>query len=164
MKEQWKDITGYEEIYQVSNQGRVKSLKWGKERILKMCLDGCGYCIVCLCKNSIKTTAKIHKLVAIAFLGHIRCGYKLVVNHKDFNKLNNCVDNLEIVTQRENTNKKHLKSSSDFVGVSWDKDRNRWASKITIEGKTKYLGRFTDEVEASKAYQSALNNLNKGQL
>jgi len=153
----FKDIIEYNGMYQVSNQGRVKSLWFGKEKILKQSLNVQGYCVVCLHKNGEQTKTTIHQLVAIAFLGHIRCGYKLVVNHIDFNKANNFVDNLEIVTARENSNRKHIKSSSQYVGVSWYKRGKKWRSDIRIQGQSKYLGMFSDELEASNAYQTALN-------
>ena len=76
-----------------------------------------------------------------------------------FNKTNNKLDNLEIVTQRENSNQKHLKSSSKYIGVSWSKSRNKWVALIYLNGKHKNLGRFNDELEASKAYQKALQGL-----
>ena len=157
--EVWKTIEGYEGIYEVSNLGRVKSFikyKGTKERILNQNIGTTGYYYVGLFCNKIRKIKKVHQLVAIAFLNHKPCGFKLVVNHKDFNKLNNRVDNLEITTQRENTNQKHLNSTSNFVGVSWDKTRNKWRASIRINNKKKYIGRFKTEIEASNAYQKAL--------
>ena len=154
----WKAIEGFED-YQVSNDGRVKSLKWGKEKILKPFKDGGGYYMVTLQKDNKKVTKKIHKLVSIAFLHHKPCGYKLVINHKDFNKQNNNIDNLEIISARENTNQKHLKSSSQYVGVHWDKDTKKWRAQIRINGKTKHLGLFINESYASNAYQNKLKKL-----
>lgn len=165
--EVWKDVPDYEGYYQVSNKGRVKSLsrtlsigRFLKEKILKNGFDGRGYSKVILCKNTFIKTYKIHKLVAICFLNHKPNGLKLVVNHKDFNRLNNQIDNLEIVTNRENTNKKHLKSRSKHTGVTWREDRNKWHSQIYINGKQKHLGYFNNEIEAGKAYQEYLKNLN----
>lgn len=85
---------------------------------------------------------------------------KLVVNHKDFNKQNNYVNNLEIITQRENTNLKHIQSSSKYVGVNWAKKSNKWQSTITINNKQKFLGLFTNELDDSKAYEKALLLIN----
>ena len=155
-KEIWKDVKNYEGHYQVSNLGRVKSFKLNRERIMKAGFDTKGYRQVSLSKDGEQKTRKVHQLVAVAFLGHTPCGYKLVVNHIDIDKLNNNVLNLEIVTVRENSNKKHIKSSSKFVGVSWHKASNKWATQIAINGKRKHLGCFTDELEASLAYQKEL--------
>ena len=92
-KEYWKPVVGYEGHYQVSNFGRVKSIKFGKEIILKPRKDKCGYYSVVLYKNGIVKKYYVHRLVAEAFIpnpNNLPC-----VNHKDENKLNNSVDNLE---------------------------------------------------------------------
>ena len=159
-EEIFKTIEGYEGMYEISNYGRVKSLKNNKEYILKPSLDLNGYVIVSLSNEGIKKTKTIHQLVAIAFLNHIPDGMKLIVNHKDFNRQNNHVDNLEIITQRENANLKHLLSSSQYTGVSWHKRDKKWQSIILINNKLKYLGYFNNELEASKAYEEALKLTN----
>jgi len=158
-KEVWKDVLNYEGIYQISNLGRVKSLKFGKERILRVGVDGNGYLNANLSKNGKVKSRCVHQLVVIAFLNHTPCGLELVVNHINFNKTDNRVENLEVITNRENTNKKHLKSSSQYTGVSWYKPTGKWASHIWINGKLKNLGLFMDELEASNAYQNALKNI-----
>lgn len=113
MVEIWKDIAGYENLYQVSNLGRVRSLDmyvnhWRggkvlrKGRELNQCADGRGYNIVSLCKNKEKKTWRVHRLVAQAFIpnpDNLPC-----INHKDENKLNNCVDNLEWCDHKYNNN------------------------------------------------------------
>lgn len=158
----WKDIIGYEGLYEVSNFGNIKSLgnnKKRKEKIRKPTLDSRGYLHIGLNKNGKCKSRTIHQLVAESFLNHKPCGLKLVVNHIDVNKQNNKSDNLEIVTNRENSNRKHLKSSSKYVGVSWYKERNKWLSFIRINGKQKYLGSFSKELDAGNAYQNALKEI-----
>lgn len=152
----WKDILDYEGIYQISNLGNVKSLKFGKEKILKTNLDNNGYLILRLCKKGIIKTRTLHQLVAIAFLNHIPDGHNLVVNHKNFIRTDNRVENLEIVTQRENSNLKHLKSTSEFVGVYWCKKLKKWMTCIYMNKKLNYLGYFINEIDANNAYQKAL--------
>ena len=97
MSEEWRDIKGYEEKYQVSNLGRVKSLKdrYGnyREKILKYSKNNRGYLTVSLCKNSKVKLFTVHRLVAQAFIENSN-NYP-EVNHKDENKENNRVDNLE---------------------------------------------------------------------
>lgn len=158
MEEIYRDVLFYEGIYQISNLGNVKSFKSGIGKLMKPNNDDRGYYSIELWSYGVRKKVKIHQLVAESFLNHKRCGYKLVVNHIDFNKTNNSVDNLEIVTNRENSNKKHIESSSQYIGVYWHKKTNKWISQIVINGKQKYLGCFSIESEASEAYQKELLN------
>lgn len=113
MKEIWKDIIGYEGLYQVSSEGRVKSLKRKvqhsicgmktiSERILRPATDKNGYLTVDLYKDGKRKTYKVHRLVAQAFipnpLGLPQC------NHKDENPSSNYAENLEWVSAKENCN------------------------------------------------------------
>lgn len=92
MEEQWKDIIGYEGLYQISNLGRVKSLKYGKERILKPIKKKDGYLTVVL-YNGVGKKMYIHRLVAINFIPNANNLQE--INHKDENKENNNLNNLE---------------------------------------------------------------------
>lgn len=166
----WKDVKGYENIYKVSNFGNIKSLdriiynKGNKSycnikgKTLKKCINTVGYYCVVLCKAGKVKTFNVHQLQAIAFLNHIPNKYDSVINHKDLNKLNNNISNLEIVTQRENSNKKHLVHSSEFVGVSWRETNKKWVANIVINNKLFYLGLYENEQSASDAYNLALDN------
>jgi hypothetical protein len=164
-KEIFKDIPGYEGLYQVSNLGNVKSLGNGKariERILKIVKNKRGYYQVSLCKEGKMKCIKVHQLVAMTFLAHKLDGtMKIVPDHKDMDKSNNCVSNIELITQRENIERYWLtkKKSSKYIGVIWYKKANKWQARIYIDGRLKHLGLFTDEYEAHLAYQKALNEL-----
>lgn len=106
MNEIWKDIQGYEGLYQVSNLGNIKSMarshKFGKlkEKIKNLNPIRNGYLQVCLCKDGKKKPFMVHRLVAKHFLKNF--DKDLDVNHKDCNKKNNNVNNLEMVTRKEN--------------------------------------------------------------
>lgn len=106
MKEEWKDIPGYEGYYQVSNLGRVKSLpRTGtikQERIIKPGKDKYGYLRIILHKNGFKKYVTIHKLVAQAFIDNPKNLSE--VDHIDGNKLNNNVENLRYCTRSQNIN------------------------------------------------------------
>lgn len=159
-KEVWKDVKNHEGIYKVSNVGRVKSFKRNSNGVIMSLLNNKGYYQVKLSMYGKCKTRKVHQLVCESFLNHTPCGHKLVVNHINHNKLDNRAENLEIITQRENSNKKHLKSTSKYIGVSWDKSRSKWFSRIRIKYKYKYLGRFKTEKVASAVYQYELNKIN----
>lgn len=168
--EVWKNIPNYEGMYQISNLGNVKSLprevlKKGKypfickEKILKNRKDGAGYLCVALFKNSKRKDMCVHQLVAIVFLNHTICGYNIVVDHIDSNPLNNRVENLRLITQRENTYRVRDNYSSKHKGVCWKKQAKKWQASITINGKTKYLGLFISEYSAHLAYQNKLKEI-----
>ena len=100
MEEIWKDIEGYEELYQVSNFGRVKRVTTG--RILKGGKNTSGYIQIYLYKQGIRDVNRIHRIVAQSFIPNPE--NKPEINHIDEDKTNNRVDNLEWVTKKENTN------------------------------------------------------------
>ena len=164
-EEIWMDVINYEGKYQVSNLGNVKSLKRVdlnnkliRSRFLKPGTNRGGYFQVVLCNDNNRSTRTIHQLVAESFLNHKPNGYKLVVNHIDFNKKNNRLDNLELVSQRENANRKHIKSTSRYVGVYWSKKSKKWGAAIRVNKKNIYLGYFEDEKEAAQYYNNALES------
>lgn len=140
--EEWREIEGYPN-YMVSNLGRVKSLgrwingknkgkRWQEEKILKQQLLNCGYLYIELYKNKKGKNFRVHRLVAEAFIPN---PYNLpFINHKDENKQNNCVENLEWCdhiynvnygTARERTIKgliNHSKTSKPVLQI--DKNTN----------------------------------------
>ena len=169
----WLPVEGYEEIYEVSSFGRVKSLE-------RICVSGKGGCSVrvvpekilaggykkcrgnkwqyhsvVLSKGGVAKTFETHKLVAVAFLGHKPNGYKEVVDHIDQNPRNNHVSNLRLVTTRQNTSI-HKHNKTGYRGVTLDKKSGRYMARILINGKRKYLGFFNTPKEASDSYEKAL--------
>ena len=167
-KEIWKDIPNYEGRYQCSNLGRVKSLdriihaKDGlnyplKGRIKKNQLGSNGYLQTSLNKEGSCKSFKIHQLVAICFLNHKPNGYCMVVDHKDNNPLNNHIDNLQIITNRQNSSKDKKGGTSKYVGVSWQV--YKWIARIRINGKKVHLGYYDKEYDAHLAVQAKLKEI-----
>lgn len=107
MSELWKDINGYEGLYQISNKGKIRKLRFinnicNKEKIFELTpqIINSGYQKVMLYKNGEYKNALVHRLVAEAFVENP--DNKKIVNHKDGDKTNNYADNLEWVTHGEN--------------------------------------------------------------
>ena len=103
MKREWKPVKGYEGLYEVSNLGEVKSYHHCKEgKLLSPGKSSDGYFFVDLYKNGIKKPIRINRLVYSTFVGDIPD--RLEVNHLDENRENNRVDNLNLMTSKENKN------------------------------------------------------------
>ena len=102
----WKPIKNYEDSYEISNLGNVKSLNYGNtgtSRLLKLRKDKYGYLNVELNKNGKRKVFKVHRLVLMTFMP-IEGMESLQVNHIDENKLNNTLENLEWCTNEYNSN------------------------------------------------------------
>nr|UVX78839.1 MAG: zinc-binding loop region of homing endonuclease [Bacteriophage sp.] len=97
--EEFRDIKGYEGLYQVSNLGIVKNIKG---RIMKQCKDRYGYLTISLCKEGKHKTFSVHRLVAEEFIPNEN-NYPCI-NHKDEDKTNNNVNNLEWCDYKYNSN------------------------------------------------------------
>jgi len=153
----WKDIPNYDGAYQSSNLGNIKSLKLIKERVLKPALSN-SYLVVSLSKNNKQKTYKVSQLVAMAFLNYKLNGHKIIVDHINNNKLDNKLENLQLISHRENLSKDKWRknTSSKYTGVSWHKFYKKWQSQIMIKGKFKHLGYFYIEIDAHNAYQNEL--------
>jgi hypothetical protein len=169
-KEIWKDIPNYEGLYQVSNLGNVRSLdrisKHKNGRINKLkgknlykLKDSTPYFCVGLNNNGVKKRFGIHRLVACAFLEYnINKRKGIVVDHIDNNPINNNLNNLQVITHRENCSKDQKESSSKYIGVSWRKDRNKWRAYFNVGAKYIHIGNFDSEKEAHLAYQKKIKN------
>jgi hypothetical protein len=167
MKEVWKEIIGYEGLYEVSNYGNIKSISRTitkgnityvtKDKLLKQSVDTVGYPYVNLSDYKKQKTFRVHQLVAIAFLNHTPNKYDgLLVDHIDGDKLNNHLSNLQLVTNRKNSSKDRKNKTSKFTGVSWHKQSNKWLAQVRKNNKVEYLGVFEKEEEAAIAYLNSL--------
>ena len=179
----WKDIPGFEGRYQVSNIGNIRSLQdnHGNERIQARAtwVSSKGYQYVQLFVKDVRHNVSVHHAVASAFIPNPEKKY--TVNHKDGNKLNNQVTNLEWMTYSENLKhahatglkpspthwkgKKQPKAGSKFHNVTYDPSKDRWIASVKFEGKM-YAKRFSvkthgdqAEILAAKAVNDLLDEL-----
>lgn len=174
----WKDIEGYEDCYQVSNFGAVRSkehevpCKGGKTRIVKSKLRAAqvnprGYSIVVLCKENKLKTFTVHQLVAQAFIPGFTKGTE--INHKDGNPANPSVDNLEVSNRSHNqlhavsTGLRPKVGISQYKNVSYVRNpraKSRWAASINHAGKSSYGWKtFMTEEEAAKHVDALLDSI-----
>ena len=108
MTEEWKPVKGYENLYEASSLGRIRSIKRSANsgRILKQYVSPAnGYCYVSLSKDNVRITKRVHKLVYVAFNGWEwgdRYDKNHTIDHIDGDKTNNSIDNLEECSQSEN--------------------------------------------------------------
>jgi len=161
-EEVWLPVKGYESIYKVSNLGRVKVLnriskdgKIWKGKMLLLSLNSSNYLTVRIGGK----TKYVHQLVAEAFLKHIPCGKKIVVDHINNDSKDNRLINLQLISHRKNLSKDKKETTSDYTGVYWNKQNKKWHSQIYINGKSKHLGLFSCEKEASIYYEKELKKL-----
>lgn len=141
--------------YMVSNKGKVKTLNRHPPRLVNLHTTKKGYSRYTFHINKKPVSIYIHCLVWDLFNEGSRDN--LQVDHIDENKQNNSIDNLQLLTHRDNNIKmrkanKH-KCTSKFIGVSWE--HNGWVAKRMISKKQVYLGRFKTEEEAYKTYIEA---------
>lgn len=147
MKEEWKDIKNYENKYQISNSGKVRSLINNKNQvrenplILKPYLDDDGYEIIRLSKNGKLRAFKIHRLVAKHFLDNLE--NKPSVDHIDTDRRNNNYTNLRWVTNKENSNNSNTIKNLKQVGIKY----KRMYGKPIID---KYGNKYISIIEAAR--------------
>ena len=168
MEEEWRPIKDYEGLYEVSNMGRVKSLKRHdtlgrekEEKILALANDRLGYKMVSLCKDGKRTMYKVHRLVAIAFIPNP--DNLPIINHKDENKSNNNVCNLEWCTYKYNSNygtnpqrlsewmkKNRVGENNPNYGKEFSEEHKRKLSEAHKGEKGTWYGCYNDKNPNSK--------------
>ncbi len=160
----WKDIQGFEGIYEISNNGMVRSIPRNgtvcQPKIIKDRYGVNGYRIITLSKNNKQSTHKIHRLVAKNFVENPHLYNE--VDHIDGVRDNNIFTNLRWCNRRQNmiSSRKMFKNKkSKYVGVSFVESRNRWVSYIKINSKSKTIGWFKTEEEAHIAYIAELTKI-----
>jgi hypothetical protein len=162
----WKDIPGYEGVYQASCLGRVRSL----DKIMMLCSGPyihkgrvlkprpgttSPYLLVSLSRDGVRKMVLLHRIIALVFVENIDS--KPEVNHINGNKFDNRPENLEWVTSSENkihalaTGLRKRGTGNGYPGVSFHKTQQKWQACITYQRRRYYLGTFDLEKDAIRA-------------
>jgi hypothetical protein len=169
----WFEIKGFDGIYKMTVDGRIKSItryvdrkNWkpncsekflvkGKELIITKSSE--GYLTTSLFKNGEKIGVKLHRLIAIHFIPNPE--NKPFINHINGIRDDNRLENLEWVTIRENGThgKISITKTSKYTGVSICRRSGRWKAYASLNKKSTFLGRYDTEQEANQAYKNALS-------
>lgn len=158
--EEWRDIEGYEGLYQVSNLGRVRSLKFGKERVFGNSANNRGYIMCALRKNKVRKTHEVHVLVAEAFIPNPN-NYT-VVHHKNHNPKDNRVENLEWMDRGEHQSMHNVERCSkrvDQIDSKTGDVLHQWNSTNEAARELGY-----DQSAISKCCQGKLYKTHKGYI
>lgn len=172
-KEEWISINGYDYNYMISSHGRFMNTNPFHKKLANIpkvgSRDKRGYMITSLVKDGKSIDKKVHRLVAEAFLHDY--DDELLVNHKDLNKENNHISNLEMTTCKENVRHYHINVtsgnvSSEKIGVNFHKGIDKWCARVYINGKRFNIGTFCTEKEAIDCLDNyevnGIGQLNKG--
>ena len=152
--EEWKQVVGFENRYLVSNTGKIYSIL--AQRILKTCISNKGYELVCLRNiNGKRKQYSVHRIVATAFIPNPNC-YP-IVNHKDENKTNNIVNNLEWCDYSYNNTYNHIHEKSTENLIKNNKPFYVYDSKMNFIGEFKNVRKFCREYNINK--KKIKNNL-----
>ncbi len=150
-EEVWKDIEGYEGMYQISSLGRVRSVRRSrtgptggviKERVLKRCYNDAGYPHVTLSRDNIRKTKLVHRLVANHFITTKHKG--LLIHHKDGDKTNNNITNLEFVTPKQHYDREPKMRAGLWIGAKYGRKYSKPIVQYTLEGErvAEYSGAY----------------------
>lgn len=158
--EQWKPIIGYEEYYEASDQGRIKSNRFCATRIMKLSITVCGYLQFNLYRNRKMKSFLAHRITAMTFLpDYSEC---LQVDHINGNRTDNRITNLRIMTNTDNCrafNKARRNVTSQYRGVYFCKRDRLWIANIGFKDEQIYLGCFPSEIAAAKARDAKAREL-----
>ena len=165
-KEIWKQIP-YTVGYKVSNLGRVMHPNGYEARVnIKISPSGKKYpCVAIPFKGRYNDSTRnlyISQYMAWAFFDKDYIEKGLVCDHIDNDPFNNTLDNLQLISQRDNIAKDSRRGKSKLLGAQWNSQYGRWVSKIVHKRKAYMLGAYNTDVEASNAYMKGLKRLKMG--
>lgn len=165
--ELWRPVIGYESLYEVSNLGKVKRLKQQNSsrntRLLGPTSDGRGYLLVTLYKDNTRTTIRVHRLVALAFLGK-PSPPRDHVNHINSNRSDNRLENLEWVTRSENTKHSFAKGLSCVKGELAPNAKLNWSQVHSIKNLLNEGLKGTEIAKQFNASTSTISDIKNGKI
>jgi hypothetical protein len=147
--EVWNDVIGTGGMYQLSDNGRYRSRKSGKWKIIKPCKNGVGYLKICTCFNCVEKRQYLHRAMWEAFVGPIP--KSMQVDHINGIRDDNRLINLRLLNNRDNTQeaknreRKKGKTSSLYIGVHWNNAKKKWVVRINVYGKSEFAGYYDCE-------------------
>mgnify|MGYP003148324581 CR=1 FL=1 len=155
-KEVFVKVKGFDN-YEISNRGRVKSVRFNKCIIIKPAPTGKNgrYLSVGLVRNKKRHGMYVHRLVADNFIGHVGSGNKMVVDHIDNNSRNNDCRNLQVITHRDNLSKEK-RGNSKYAGVYKNNRTERWVASVCYNSTRYHVGTFSSEYNAHIAHTKKL--------
>lgn len=167
-QEEFLPIKGFEGLYEISNYGQLRNAR----KIMKTYMINSGYTAAKLVKNGQRTSVLIHRLVAEHFLQPVTNAKE--VNHKNHEKTDNSVDNLEWVTSSQNKHHSYqagwneynepskgikLGNTSKYHNVLWDTNRKKWVGVVRHNSKNHHQKRFDNELDAARHVNWILDTL-----
>jgi hypothetical protein len=159
----WKQVKGYEGLYEVSNLGNIKSVdryvtsitgvtRLLKGKLLKHGKTKSGYMNVVLMNQGVRNNHTVHSLVYDAHGIGERNGRKLQVHHIDHDKTNNAIYNLTLKTPQDNMIESRINLGYITPGIQWVPQRNKWQVYTTVNSKRIWAGYYNN-------YKDALNTI-----
>lgn len=156
--EEWKEVIGFEQRYLVSNTGKIYSIL--ANRILKTCISNRGYELVCLRNEEGKRKQyTVHKIVATAFIPNPN-GYP-IINHKDENKLNNSISNLEWCSYSYNNTYNHIREKATNTLINNNQIFYIYDLDMNLIGEFKNMRKFCREYNVNNGNLRKILNKNK---
>lgn len=167
--EEWREVFGYEDLYLISNMGRVRSLdrtyvfkkvfkRSNKGRLLTPTLSPTGYFVLNLARSGKYKTRQVHQLVSESFLNHFS-NKKMHVDHINGVRTDNRLSNLQVLSARDNAGKGLRCGWNQSGAKGVYTDRHRWRTEFWIDKRRLHLGSYGTVEEANKVYQTALKNM-----
>lgn len=167
--EEWRGVIGYEDLYIISNMGRVRSLdrtypfrgdfqRSNTGKLLTLTLSKTGYLVFNLARAGVYKTRQVHQLVSESFLNHFS-NKKMHVDHINGVRTDNRLTNLQILSARDNAGKGLRCGWNQSGSKGVYADRHKWRVSFWIDKRRLHLGNYGTVEEADKVYQTALKNM-----